>query len=31
LIGHVVPAGIVAEVQKLRDEFRARTPSSASP
>jgi len=31
LIGHVVPAEIVAEVQKLRDEFRARKPSSASP
>jgi TRAP-type C4-dicarboxylate transport system substrate-binding protein len=31
LIGHVVPAEIVAEVQKLRDEFRALEPSSASP
>jgi len=31
LIGHVVPAEIVAEVQKLRDEFRARKPSGASP
>jgi TRAP-type C4-dicarboxylate transport system substrate-binding protein len=31
LIGHVVPADIVAEVKKLRDEFRAHTPSSAQP
>ncbi len=31
LIGNVVPAGIVAEVKKLRDEFRARTPSSPRP
>ena len=29
LIGQVVPAGVVAEVQKLRDEFRARASSSA--
>jgi hypothetical protein len=31
LIGNVVPAGIVAEVQELRDEFRAREPSSSRP
>ena len=31
LIGNVVPADIVAEVKKLRDEFRARTPSSPRP
>jgi TRAP-type C4-dicarboxylate transport system substrate-binding protein len=31
LIGSVVPADIVAEVKKLRDEFRARTPSSPRP
>jgi hypothetical protein len=31
LIGNVVPAEIVAEVKKLRDEFRARTPSSPRP
>lgn len=31
LIGNVVPADIVAEVKKLRDEFRARTPGAARP
>jgi len=31
LIGNVVPADIVAEVQKLRDEFRAQAGSSKSP
>jgi TRAP-type C4-dicarboxylate transport system substrate-binding protein len=31
LIGNVVPAGIVAEVQKLRDEFRAKAPSTQGP
>jgi len=31
LIGNVVPADIVAEVKKLRDEFRARPPSSPRP
>ena len=31
LIGHVVPADIVAEVKRLRDEFRARTPSPPQP
>ena len=31
LIGNVVPAGIVAEVEKLRDEYRAKAASSTSP
>jgi TRAP-type C4-dicarboxylate transport system substrate-binding protein len=31
LIGQVVPADIVAEVKRLRDEFRARAPSPPQP
>jgi len=31
LVGNVVPAGIVAEVEKLRDEFRAHAATAKSP